>query len=152
MSEENVEVVRRFIDAMQHSFEAYWKNPRSIAEALQTDTLWPEYREALSFLDPEFEWKTVFLGETHRGYLDTAKVWDDYLRWAADYRIDLHEAEDLGGDQVYAVIILVGTAKSGGAPMEAQFFDVFTLRDGQIVRLEEYTDRERALEAAGLRE
>ena len=36
--------------------------------------------------------------------------------------------------------------------MEAQFFDVFTLRDGQIVRLEEYTDRERALEAAGLRE
>ena len=92
------------------------------------------------------------LGETHRGYLDTAKVWDDYLRWAADYRIDLHEAEDLGGDQVYAVISLVGTAKTGGAPMEAQFFDVFTLRDGQIVRLEEYTDRERALEAAGLRE
>jgi hypothetical protein len=54
MSEENVEVVRRFVDAMQGSFETYWKNPRSIAEAIQTETLWPEYREALSFLDPCF--------------------------------------------------------------------------------------------------
>jgi len=31
-------------------------------DALATDTAWPEYREALSYLDPEFEWKTVFLG------------------------------------------------------------------------------------------
>jgi ketosteroid isomerase-like protein len=129
-------------------FRDVLENPRSIVEALETDTLWPEYREALSFLDPEFEWKTVFLGETHRGYLETAKVWDDYLRWAADYRVDLQEAEDLGGDQVYAVISLVGTAKTGGAPIEAQFFDVFTLRNGRIVRLEEYTDRDKALEAA----
>jgi ketosteroid isomerase-like protein len=152
MSEENVEVVRRFMDAMQRSFDAYWDNPRSLAEAVETDTLWPEYREALTFVDPEFEWKTVFLGETHRGYLETAKVWDDYLRWAEDYRIALEEVKDLDGDQVYAVVALVGTAKSGGEPMDARFFDVFTLRNGQIVRLEEYLDRDKALEAAGLSE
>ena len=152
MSEENVEIVRRFMEAVDHFFEVYWNDPRSIATALETDTLWPEYREALAFLDPVVEWKTVFLGETHRGYLETAKVWDDYLRWADDYRVDLQEVEDLGGDQVYAVIRLVGTAESGGAPMDARFFDLFTLRDGRIVRLEEYTDRDQALEAAGLSE
>ena len=152
MSEENVEVVRRFIAATQRFFEAYWKDPRSIAAAVEAETLWPEYREALTFLDPDVEWKTIFLGETHRGYLETAKVWDDYLRWADGYRVHLQETEDLGGDQVYAVISVIGTAKIGGAPMDARFFDVFTLRDGRIVRLEEYTERDKALEAAGLQE
>jgi ketosteroid isomerase-like protein len=32
--------------------------------------------------------------------------------------------------------------------MNARFYDVFTVRDGQIVRLEEYTARDEALEAA----
>ena len=67
VSQENVEIVRRFIDTMQRSFEAYWENPRSIAAAVEADDVWPEYREALTYLDPEFEWKTAFLGETHRG-------------------------------------------------------------------------------------
>jgi ketosteroid isomerase-like protein len=90
--------------------------------------------------------------ETHRGYLETAKVWDDYLRWADDYRVALEEVKDLDDDQVYAVIALVGTAKSGGEQMDARFFDLFTIREGQIVRLEEYLDRDKALEAAGLSE
>jgi ketosteroid isomerase-like protein len=34
--------------------------------------------------------------------------------------------------------------------METCFFDVVTLREGSIVRVEEYTDRDQALEAAGL--
>jgi ketosteroid isomerase-like protein len=137
---------------MQRSFDAYWKSPRSIAAAIEAQDLWPEYREALSYLDADVEWQTVFLGETSRGYLETAKVWDDYLKWAEDYRVRLQEIEDLGDDQVYAVVSLTGKAKAGGTPMDARFFDVFTLRDGLIVRLEEYTDREQAIEAAGLSE
>ena len=34
--------------------------------------------------------------------------------------------------------------------METRFFDVVTLREGSIVRVEEYTDPDQALEAAGL--
>jgi ketosteroid isomerase-like protein len=150
MSEQNVEIVRRFMDAMRRFFEAYWENPRSIAAAVEADDLWPEYREMLTYAHPEVEWKTVFLGETHRGYLGTAKVWDDYLKWAEDYRVDLQEVADLGNDRVYATLTLVGKAKAGGAPIDARMFDVFTLREGQIVRLEEYTDRGQALEAARL--
>lgn len=36
--------------------------------------------------------------------------------------------------------------------MEARFFDVFSLREGLIVRLEEYTTRAEAFEAAALLE
>jgi ketosteroid isomerase-like protein len=152
MSQENVDVVRSFMDAVQRFFNAYWEDPRSIAEAVEADDLWPEYREVLTHVHPEVEWKTVFLGETHRGILATARVWDDYLKWAEDYRVALQEVTDIGDDRVYATLTLVGKAKAGGEPMNAQFFDVFTLRDELITRLEEYPDRAKALEAAGLSE
>src|SRR3954452_2338662 len=148
MSEQNVEIVRRFIDATRRFFQAYWEDPRSIAAAVEADDLWPEYREAISYVDPDVEWKTVFLGETHSGYLETAKVWDDYLRWAEDYRLGLEETADLGDDQVYAVVKLGGKAKAGGSPMDARFFDVITVRNGVIMKIEEYLDRDAALGAA----
>jgi ketosteroid isomerase-like protein len=152
MSQENVEIVRSFMDAVQRFFNAYWEDPRSIAAAVETDDLWPEYREVLAHVHPDVEWKTVFLGETHRGIPATARVWDDYLKWAEDYRVALQGVTDIGDDRVYATLTLVGKAKAGGEPMNAQFFDVFTLRDGLITRLEEYPDRAKALEAAGLPE
>ena len=55
MSEENVEVVRRFIEAWQRSNDAYWENPRSGAAALEAGDLDPETEAALAFLDPEVE-------------------------------------------------------------------------------------------------
>jgi ketosteroid isomerase-like protein len=150
MSQEHVEIVRSFMDAVQRFFNAYWEDPRSIADAVEADDLWPEYREVLTQVHPEVEWKTAFLGETYRGYLQVAKVWDDFLRWAEDYRVELQEVEDLGEDRVYAVVSRAGEAKAGGGSMDARLFDVFTLRDGRIQRIEEYTSPEQALEAAGL--
>ena len=64
----------------------------------------------------------------------------------------LDEVKDLDGERVYATLTLSGKAKPAGDPVNARFFDLFTLRDGLIVRLEEYPEREQALEAAGLRE
>jgi len=46
---------------------------------------------------------------------------------------------------------LIGKAKAGGAPMDARFFDVITIQNGVIVTIEEYLERDQALEAAGLR-
>jgi hypothetical protein len=37
----------------------------------------------------------------------------------------------------------------GGVPLGGQIFQVFTLHDGRIVRVDEYTRRAEALEAAG---
>ena len=70
------------------------------------------------------------------------------MRWAQDYRPALEEVEDLGGDQVFAILTLAGRGKGSDARMNARFYDVFTIRDGKIARLEEYTTREEALEAA----
>ena len=47
---------------------------------------------------------------------------------------------------------LVGSEKDSGGRMQTRFFDVFTVREGQIVRIEEYTTKTEALEAVGLSE
>jgi ketosteroid isomerase-like protein len=149
MSQENVELVRRFMEAIERAFDAYWKNPRSIAAAIEADDLWPEWSEVFGYLQAQVEWKSAFLGRTHRGHLEGAAAWDDFLTWAQDYRPSLDELADLGGEQVYAVVALIGTGKNSGTRMDSRFFDVFTVRDGLIERIEEYTDRNQALEAAG---
>jgi ketosteroid isomerase-like protein len=152
MSQENVEIVRRFMDVIERAFYAYWDSPRSIAAALEAHDLWPEWGEAYEYLDPQIEWQTVFLSRTHRGHLETAHAWDDFLTWAQDYRPSLEDVEDLGDDRVFAVVALVGRGKNSHVRMDARFFDVFTVRDGLIVRIDEYSERKQAFEAAGLSE
>ena len=152
MSQENVEIVRRFFEAIERAFDAYWKNPRSIAAAVEAHDLWPEWVEVFEKAHPQVEWETVFLGETFRGQLEAARAWDDFLTWAEDYRPSLEDAADLGGDHVFAVIALVGQGKNSGLRMDARFFDVITVREGLIVRIQEHTARAEALEALGLSE
>ena len=53
----------------------------------------------------------------------------------------LEEVEDLGGDRVFAVLSLTGRDKTTGREMSSRFYDIFTIRDGMIGRLEEYTSR-----------
>jgi ketosteroid isomerase-like protein len=45
-----------------------------------------------------------------------------------------------------------GRGASSGVAAELELANIFTLRDGEIVRLELYRDRGEALEAAGLGE
>ena len=149
MSAENVEVVRRNFEAVQRALDAYWREPRSIGRARDEGTLWPEWQDAFSFLHPEMEWRTIFLGQTFRGRREFAGVWDDFLRAFRDYRPHLVTVEDLGGDRVYLVHEPEGVGRDSAHPMDSRLHAIFTVRDGLVVRLEEYLSREEAMEAAG---
>ncbi len=64
----------------------------------------------------------------------------------------LNELVDLGGDKVIAVAELTVRWKGSGMTLVEPRFGVLTLRDGMIVRVSVYRDRDEALEAAGLSE
>jgi ketosteroid isomerase-like protein len=71
-------------------------------------------------------------------------AWEDW-----ELEIDaLHDA----GDSVVALVRQHGRSKAGGMPVEMSFAQVWTLRDGKEARMEMYSDRGEALEAAGLSE
>lgn len=56
------------------------------------------------------------------------------------------------GEHVFVAAHFRGTGRASGIPVDARLYEVYTLRDRSIVRVDEFTDRRAALDAAGLRE
>ncbi len=152
MSQENVEIVRRYYEAVERAFEAYWDNPRSAEEAWNAGDVAPEGAEMARYVHPNMEWKTALTGITYRGYANIAKGWDQLVDAAQEYGISLKEVSDLGNDKVLAVVEVAMKGKSSDIAVAAVIFSAVTVQDGKIIRLDEYVERSDALEAAGLSE
>jgi ketosteroid isomerase-like protein len=56
------------------------------------------------------------------------------------------------GDQIVAVIHFRGRGRASGIEVDARSYSVYTVRNGKTVRMEEFIEREEALEAVRLRE
>jgi ketosteroid isomerase-like protein len=124
MSQENVEVVRKFL-------------------LLGVD-------EALAYADPEIVWNPAEESAT-QGH-DAVRA--SLVRWKGewdDYELLAEEFEHLG-EHVVAAVRLGGRGRGSGVEVDARFYDVFKLREGKIVRMDQFTQRSEALEAAGLTE
>jgi ketosteroid isomerase-like protein len=120
MSQENVEIVRRFLSA--------------------------EVDEAMSDADPDIVWNPIEELPT-QGH---AAVRASLAHWKAEwenYEVVPEELVDLG-DRVVATVRLRGRGRGSGVEIEACFYDLYTLRDGKIVRMDQFTVRAEALEAA----
>jgi uncharacterized protein len=69
----------------------------------------------------------------------------------SEFRVVPEEFHDLG-DTAVAFVRIVGTGRGSGFPFEREIAQVFTVRDGKIVRYRWFEDRERALDWAGSEE
>ncbi len=76
----------------------------------------------------------------------------EYLQPLSDLRIEAERIIDLSGDRVLVLSRQTVRGKQSGVPMETELADLFTLRDGKIVRYDSYWNRADALEAVGLSE
>ena len=151
MSEENVDLVRRFFEASGRSLEAYWKNPRSLVEAVNANDLDHETGEMWELLHPDVVWNTDGFG-TFRGQLEIASAWDEILEVTDDYAVSLRGLVDCGRDRVLATVDRTASATGSGMTATFPLFVVVTVRGGLVTQLDEYPGRDQALEAAGLRE
>ena len=132
MSQENVEVVRQWIDAFN----------RGGVEA------------ALRFLDPEIEWITTGLfvePGTYRGHEGVLQYIGGAAAEFEDVHSEPHELID-AGEEVVVPVRISGRGRHSGAPVDLKMTIVASLRDGMIVRIRNYAEKADALEAAGLEE
>jgi hypothetical protein len=97
MSQENVEIVRRYYEAVQRAFTAYWKGPRSVADSLKEGQVGPEGVEMIRYLHPNVEWTTALTGITYRGYSDLASGFDELMEAA---RNNVYATRLVVGDRV----------------------------------------------------
>jgi ketosteroid isomerase-like protein len=134
MSRENVEVVRRHIEAF----------------------VGQDVAEALSWLDPH-----VVLDRSRSGALDE---WTAYGREAVDHAVThyvgafqgydyaVERLTDLGAGAVLAVVTETGSGRSSGVPVRHSVATLYTVIDGKIARITTFPSEEQALEAIGFKE
>ena len=82
------------------------------------------------------------------------EMWAACVEWLSSWenvRVEAERLVDLG-DSVLVLSRQIGHGKHSGLPLNNEMGDLFTVRDGKIVRWELYIDRAEALQAAGLEE
>ena len=132
MSQENVEIVRRALEAYER-------------EGL--DGL-------MCYLDPQIEWTTTgaFLeAATYHGHEGVRRYLGAMIDEFDDLRNTPEEFID-AGEQVVLTTRASGRGKLSGAPVELMMAWVSLVKDGRIIRIRNYREKAEALEAAGLSE
>ena len=81
------------------------------------------------------------------GVVEFAQMWtEDFERFS----MQRQELIDAGDDRVFASYRQSAIGKGSGVPIELEYFAVYEVENGQVVRTRHYLDRDKALEAAGL--
>jgi ketosteroid isomerase-like protein len=107
-------------------------------------------------LDEDVEWIPITAlvdGRTHRGPAAVRRWVDEMRRDWEVYEIRWTEARDLGDGRVLAFGIWHARGRRGGVQLcYEQAAWLIDVRGGKLTRLQTFTERSKALEAAGLRE
>jgi ketosteroid isomerase-like protein len=106
----------------------------------------------MAFCHPEVEWSAPEDGTTYRGRDGVRERLQEWLESFDDYRYEIQRTIDCGNDDVLVEATEVGRGAASGAEVRQTNYELLTIRDGLIVRIREYYDESKALEAAGLRE
>jgi len=128
MSQENVEIVREAEDAYSRG----------------------DYGRIAGIHDPHI---VVITLEDGALYGNDA-VLANYERWNEAWEEAETTLEEVTGrgDRVFVAVLFHGRGRASGVEVDERFYEVYTLRDGKVLRIDEYEHRADALEATGLSE
>jgi len=135
MSQENVETVRQGYEAFNRG-DVEW-----MVAQLDPEIVWEEAAEVPG--------SSSYRGIREvRGYLESfAQQWEE-IRFEPERILDAEE-------QIGALVRMVARGRASGAQVDARLAHLYELREGRgmsVLRVRTFFDREKALEAAGLRE
>jgi ketosteroid isomerase-like protein len=134
MSQENVELVRRF--------EKSWAR-RDLDGALEC-----------VHDDLEFDWSDSmgpFMG-TYKGRDGLTRFWTDMLEAWEQFSPEIEDVFECGPERLITLDVVRARGKGSGIDMEARGAMLWTVHDGKIVRVKMFQTKDAALEAAGLSE
>ncbi len=108
-----------------------------------------KFDDAAALLDADVTWQGLRDDWVCHGPEQVVET----FRWGLDKRRDVDALEfTRASDQVVLGVRGPSISEVDGEPLEGQIFNVFTLRDGRIVRIADYRRRGEAFTAAGVTE
>jgi ketosteroid isomerase-like protein len=108
-----------------------------------------DFDAAASLFDPDVTWQGLRDEWVCHGREEVLET----FRTGLEQRREIDALEfTRGGEQVVLGARGPSMTEVGGEPLGGQIFNVFTLRDGRIVRIDDYRSRAEALAAAGVAE
>jgi ketosteroid isomerase-like protein len=117
-----------------------------------------DWDAAIQFVAEDAVWTTFFGGvagkKSRYGRSDIRQSWEDAaaVLGGDTYRAEPQEFRDLGGGTMLVRVVLSGRGTSSGADVEAEYVQLWTIRNGLAVRVDSYATVAEALHAVGLPE
>ena len=136
MSQENVEIVRRVFDTVGES------QPEDSSDDLLA-----------GLFEPDVEWVPIpqglLAGSTYRGYEGIRRFSAEFVAAWGELRVEPEEFREVG-DRVVVLLRLRGRMHE--LELDEAWSALYTLRNGRVVQVQGFANRDSALEAAGLSE
>ena len=89
---------------------------------------------------------------TYRGRDDVLRYFTDFVSQFESFKITVDDLVACTADDVLACLHIHGRGKGSSAEFDVSAGWVYTVREGEVVRIKAYLDRAEALEAVGLSE
>jgi ketosteroid isomerase-like protein len=131
MSQENVEIVRRGVDAFNRRDKTAW----------------------LATFDPEAEMFPAREWPENAPTRGAEAIWDFYVEVTSAWEegsFELGEIIESGTDKIVVNNRREARGRASGAGVAFSYWAVITFRGGKAIRIEWFAERDQALEAAGL--
>jgi ketosteroid isomerase-like protein len=116
---------------------------RGIIDALNRGDL----DEMLGRMHPDFEWRPLEaspVARVYRGRAQVRRYVEDWLGTFESLRLELEDPTQVA-DRVVVVVRGHGRGRASGVELESRFCQVWTLRHGTAVAMEEHATREQGL-------
>jgi ketosteroid isomerase-like protein len=127
MSNEDAEIVRRWIWAFEHDADAF-----------------------AELTHPQMEWAPFENNHTLSHGLDGAKqIRTAWLEAWAEHRLEVEEMLE-AGEELVVTIQIVSRGRESGVEVDVRLYGHMRVRDGKVAYLYEHVDRADALRAAGI--
>jgi ketosteroid isomerase-like protein len=138
MSQENVEIARRVYEILAER----GVNERAALAIVEAGLVEP---------DAELDFRPAYPdGEVWR--MEEMGRFFDSQPWGRSMRFEAESFRAAGDDRVLVFVRAHGVGGGSGLEVVGRFAHLGTIRGNRLARIEVYTDRSKALEAAGLRE
>ena len=130
MSQENVEIVRRWIDAYNRR----------------------DFEGIVEIIDPDFDFRSAVEQKSYRGIAGLARYRDEVDALIENFHTEGDRFLDVDEDRVLHLYRVLGRGAGSGVPVSRHNAIVWQLRRGKLLTAQVYLDQREAFDAVGLSE